>query len=85
VATTLARLDRLPPDALALAFTHGQFMQALRISLLFPQWDNKQKMEHFWAFDRENPIFNAGMIVTTQTRQGEWALSSSAIALIGRR
>jgi broad specificity phosphatase PhoE len=77
VAATLTRLEQLDPDALALAFSHGQFMQALRISLLFPHWDNKQKMEHFWLFDQENPIQNVGLIVTTQTRQGQWLLSTS--------
>jgi probable phosphoglycerate mutase len=80
VATTLARLQQLHPDALALAFSHGQFMQALRISLLYPHWDNKKKMDHFWLFDQENPIQNAGLIVTTQTRQGQWVLSTSAHA-----
>ena len=80
VATTLARLEQLNPDSLALAFSHGQFMQALRISLLFPHWDNKQKMEHFWLFDQENPIQNVGLIGVTQTGQEQWLLSTSTNA-----
>jgi broad specificity phosphatase PhoE len=77
VASTLARLEQLSPDSLALAFSHRQFMQALRISLLFPHCDNKQKMEHFWLFDQENPIQNVGLIDTTQIPQGQWLLSMS--------
>jgi probable phosphoglycerate mutase len=80
VATTLARLEQLNSGALALAFSHGQFMQAVRMSLLFPHWDNKQKMEHFWLFDQENPIQNAGLVGATQTRQGQWLLTTTANA-----
>jgi broad specificity phosphatase PhoE len=80
VATTLARLEQLNPGALAFAFSHGQFMQAVRISLLFPHWDNKQKMEHFWLFDQENPVQNVGLVDATQTRQGRWLLTTSAKA-----
>ncbi len=80
VATTLAQLEKLNPGALALAFSHGQFMQAVRMSLLFPHWDNKQKMEHFWLFDQENPIQNVGLVDATQTRQGQWVLRTSANA-----
>lgn len=31
VETTLARLEKLPADALVYAFSHGQFMQAVRV------------------------------------------------------
>ena len=55
-------------------------MQALRISLLFPDWDNKQKMKHFWLFDQENPIQNGGLVDATQTRQGQWVLTTNANA-----
>jgi broad specificity phosphatase PhoE len=78
VAATLARLQQLNPDALVFAFTHGQFMQALRMSLLFPDWDNKQKMEYFRLFDQENPVQHVGLIEITQTHQGRWLLSTSA-------
>jgi broad specificity phosphatase PhoE len=85
VDTTLARLEQLDSDALILAFSHGQFIQALRVSLLFPHWDNKQKMEHFWSFNEENPILNADLINTIYTPQGQWMLSTGARTVVADR
>ena len=59
VDVTLARLASLPPESLVYAFSHGQFMQALRVLLLFPTWTVQQKMAHFWSFNTQNPILNA--------------------------
>jgi broad specificity phosphatase PhoE len=56
---TLAHLASLPSDALVYAFSHGQFMQALRMVLLFPHWTPKQRMANFWPFNIQHPILNA--------------------------
>jgi hypothetical protein len=41
--------SRLPDqtDTVAL-FSHGQFMQAVRMSVLYPSASNKEKMRGFW-------------------------------------
>lgn len=56
---TLKILQSLPPSSLIYAFSHGQFMQALRVVLTYPLWTAKQKMENFWAFNARYPIHNA--------------------------
>jgi len=58
VELTLARLQKLPADSLIYAFSHGQFMQAVRVSLLHPQWTSQQRMAHFWPFNAQYPILN---------------------------
>lgn len=58
VSQTLARLEQLPAEALVYAFSHGQFMQAVRVALLFPAWTASQKMAYFWPFNTRYPILN---------------------------
>src|SRR5262249_44301206 len=58
VERTLQTLQALPRDALVYAFSHGQFMQAVRISLLHPAWSSQRKMAHFWPFNAKFPILN---------------------------
>lgn len=58
VRRTLHRLESLPVDSLVYAFSHGQFMQAVRLSVRYPAWTASQKMAHFWAFNTAHPILN---------------------------
>jgi broad specificity phosphatase PhoE len=45
----LGRLRSLPDqDGTVLLFSHGQFMQAVRISALYPAASNQDKMRSFW-------------------------------------
>jgi broad specificity phosphatase PhoE len=62
VDRTLSRLQALPVDAFVYAFSHGQFMQAVRVSLLYPDRTSKQKMRCFWPFNAKFPILNAGRV-----------------------
>lgn len=62
---TLARLEALceyqtlvSSNKLVLAFSHGQFMQVLRITLMHPEWSHQQKMTYFLAFNEKYPILN---------------------------
>jgi broad specificity phosphatase PhoE len=71
VGRTLARFEALPSDALVYAFSHGQFMQAVRQSLLHPTWTAQQKMAHFWAFNTQHPILNADQ-VEANFEAGRW-------------
>lgn len=74
VGRTLARFEALPSDALVYAFSHGQFIQAVRQSLLHPTWTAQQKMAHFWAFNTRHPILNAGQ-VEARFEDGCWTTS----------
>jgi hypothetical protein len=65
----------LPPDALVYAFSHGQFMQALRIALLYPQWTAEQRMAHFWDFDSRHPILNTAQLEACY-HEGAWHLAN---------
>lgn len=74
VGRTLARFEALPSDALVYAFSHGQFMQAVRQSVLHPTWTAQQKMAHFWAFNTQQPILNADQ-VEASFEAGRWTTS----------
>lgn len=58
VDRTLTWFQQLPADSLVYAFSHGQFMQAIRVSLLNPKWTSQQKMAHFWPFNGRHPVLN---------------------------
>jgi broad specificity phosphatase PhoE len=62
VERTLQTLRALPEDALVYAFSHGGFMQAVRVSLLHPAWSSKQKMAHFSPFHAKFPILNCATL-----------------------
>jgi broad specificity phosphatase PhoE len=65
VERTLQTLQALPQDAVVYAFSHGHFMQAVRVSLLYPRWSSKQKMAHFCAFHAKFPILNCDRLETS--------------------
>lgn len=73
VDRTLTRLESLPEESLVYAFSHGQFMQAVRVSLLHPKWTSKQKMEWFWPFNVKHPILNTDWLKATFD-SGMWTM-----------
>lgn len=54
----LALLAGLPDHATPVLFSHSQFMQAVRMTLMFPEASDAQKMASFWPFDKRSPIAN---------------------------
>jgi broad specificity phosphatase PhoE len=72
VRRTLQRFEALPADALVYAFSHGQFMQAVRQSLLHPTWTAQQKMAHFWIFNTQHPVLNADQLEASFAA-GRWS------------
>ncbi len=70
---TLAQLQQMPPDAEVSLFTHGQFMQALRQSVLYPQASVAEKMAGFRAFDQRMPVLNCQKLSLTWI-DGAWSL-----------
>ena len=71
VTQTLDALAALPAGDLVYAFSHGQFMQSLRVALLHPGWSGEALMRHFWPFNQAHPILNVDQLVVTR-RQGMW-------------
>jgi probable phosphoglycerate mutase len=76
VERTLKRLESLPPESLVYAFSHGQFMQAVRVSLIYPEWTSRQKMEWFWPFNAEHPILNTHRL-NAVFENGMWGVVTS--------
>jgi broad specificity phosphatase PhoE len=54
----IERLRVFPGKNDVVLFSHGQFMQAIWHTVHLPGWTDKQKMQHFWAFDQANPVSN---------------------------
>lgn len=75
VAHTLQALAQLPAGARVYAFSHGQFMQAVRVALLYPQWTAQQQMAHFWPFNTAHPILNTDKLEVT-LHDGRWSTPS---------
>jgi len=69
---TLERLERLPERNRVFVFTHGQFMQALRLLLIFPRDTDKAQMARFRDFDREQPIENSALFSIGMDRWTPW-------------
>jgi broad specificity phosphatase PhoE len=58
----LQKLQSLKVDAPVLLFTHGHFLQALRQTILHPQWSDKEKMQDFIAFDDAEKVQNTQLV-----------------------
>lgn len=58
IQRTLRQLEAAAPGSLVYAFGHGQFMQALRLTLLYPHWSAQEQMRSFWPFNERHPILN---------------------------
>jgi broad specificity phosphatase PhoE len=61
VENALNRLANGSDCGNVLVFTHGQFMQAVRLTLCFPEATDCDKMRRFVALDREYPIGNCSV------------------------
>ncbi|MBL8237260.1 MAG: histidine phosphatase family protein [Bryobacterales bacterium] len=56
------RLEALPAGSQAAVFTHGQFLQALRLLVHFPSLEDWAMKHSFRALDRKYPIENGACI-----------------------
>ena len=61
----LGRLAKLPANSRVLIFTHGQFMQAVRLTLLMPKETDAAKLNTFRAFDNKYPLSNCAFFSLT--------------------
>jgi broad specificity phosphatase PhoE len=55
---TLRKLEKLEVDAPVVLFTHGHFIQAVRMVILHPEWTDRQMMQEFLAFDEAQWVQN---------------------------
>jgi broad specificity phosphatase PhoE len=74
----LKRLESLRVNDSVLVFSHGQFIQAVRMLVLYPDATDRQRMEHFWRADGRPAIRNAELVETTWSC-GRWQISSGKV------
>ena len=55
-------LYQVPAGGHVAVFTHGQVIQAWRMSVLLPELTNAEKMTRFQTFSSEFPIANAAVL-----------------------
>ena len=69
----LARLAALPDDIEVFLFSHGQFMQAVRLTVERPAEADDDKMARFWPFEQASPVLNCQKLVLGRAR-GLWSV-----------
>ncbi len=72
----LTLLAQLPEDALAYVFSHGQFIQAVRMTVLYPEADDKERMRLFWREDGASAVAN-GERVGLEHREAGWQIETA--------
>jgi broad specificity phosphatase PhoE len=72
----LARLREVPADSQVLVFSHGQFIHAVRMVVLYPEATDKQRMLHFWRADGMPAVQNAELVELERT-EASWQLGGS--------
>jgi broad specificity phosphatase PhoE len=58
----LRRLEAMQENAPVLLFTHGHFIQALRLTALHPGWSAREKMREFRTLDEERWVMNTQQV-----------------------
>ena len=71
--TALSRLQALEGNGPVLLFSHGHFMQALRHSMLHPEWSAAQKMQSFGEYDDAYKVKNTELM-GVELKDGKWRL-----------
>lgn len=71
VERTLHLLETWPSGSLVYAFGHGQFMQAVRLVVSYPQWTPQEQMRNFWSFNARHSIGNTGLLEVS-FKAGTW-------------
>jgi broad specificity phosphatase PhoE len=62
---TFSRLAAVKSEVPVLVFTHGHFMQALRLTAWYPKWNTREKMREFKALDVDRWVENTQRIPAT--------------------
>jgi broad specificity phosphatase PhoE len=59
---TFRRLEAVHADTPVLVFTHGHFIQSLRLTALHPEWSAHEKMKQFRALDDARWVTNTELV-----------------------
>jgi broad specificity phosphatase PhoE len=81
VRGTLKRLEQLPTGSRVFVFTHGQFMQALQLAVIFPSDTDAAQMARFRDFDREHPIRNCATFSIGMDRGIPWQFTERRLEM----
>ena len=74
----LARLAMLPEDAEVFLFSHGQFMQAVRLAAQRPAEPDGDRMARFWRFEQRWPVLKCQQLVLRRAA-GRWQVLGDAL------
>lgn len=75
----LAALQKWPDGEHVVLFSHGQFMQAVRQSVLWPRGSDAEKMAAFWPGDQRAPVLNCQKVELSLARaDGRWLLDDES-------
>jgi hypothetical protein len=83
VRETLKRLEQLPHGSRVFVFTNGQFMQALRLAVIFPDDADAAQMARIRDCDREHPIRNCTTFSIGMDRGKPWQLIERRLEIQG--
>jgi broad specificity phosphatase PhoE len=72
----LTLLAALPDDALVYAFSHGQFIQAVRDLVAAADSDDRERMRRFWRKGEQPAIANVEMVRLARVA-GRWQLTAA--------
>jgi broad specificity phosphatase PhoE len=62
---TFSRLAALKAEVPVLLFTHGHFIQALRLTAWHPEWSARKKMQAFMPLDADRWVENTQKVPAT--------------------
>ena len=72
----LVRLTQLPENALVYVFSHGQFIQAVRMTVLYPEAEDRERMRLFWREDGASAVANGERVVLEHRKVG-WQIEAA--------
>jgi broad specificity phosphatase PhoE len=70
-AVALERLQKLPEGDLVYAFSHGQFIQAVRSLVTESELSDRENMRRFWT-NGEPPVIDNGQLVWLEFGAARW-------------
>ncbi len=70
----LERLQALSEDTLVYAFSHGQFIQAIRSVIMDKELTDQEKMQQFWR-KGEPPAIRNCQLVSLEYQAGNWQVA----------
>jgi broad specificity phosphatase PhoE len=74
----LQRLEAASHDGQVFLFSHGQFIHAVRMIVLYPEASDREKMERFWRPDGLPAVCNAELVgIAKAAGKAPWILPAA--------